>query len=138
MQHEFDVRSIVLDEKLELDVPKDRALKLKSKPGSDPKIAEANGRRTYTWTSSHLQSEADEKRDEKNNVKKQKKKKHEDSEEPDVQMSSFASWEELGRWYAGLEKERRQPSSEVKAKADDLTKALSNELDKTEALYDYV
>jgi tetratricopeptide (TPR) repeat protein len=135
MEHDFDTRSIVLDEKLELDIPKDRAVKLKSKPGDDPKMAETNGRRTYTWTSSHLERE-----DEDTNKKdgKKKKKRSEEDEMPAVQMSSFASWEELGRWYAGLEKDRRQPTPEVKAKADDLTKGLKGDLDKTQALYDYV
>src|SRR5271165_528334 len=46
-EYEFDKNSINLDEELNVDVPSDRELKLKSKPGMDPKITEANGRRTY-------------------------------------------------------------------------------------------
>jgi tetratricopeptide (TPR) repeat protein len=55
-----------------------------------------------------------------------------------VQLTTFGSWEEVGRWYAGLEKDRRQPSKEVRAKAEALTKGLATDLDKTEALYDFV
>ncbi|MGC2649149.1 MAG: DUF3857 domain-containing protein, partial [Candidatus Sulfotelmatobacter sp.] len=51
-EYEFDKNDIVLDEELDLDVPSGRPLELKSKPGMDPKITEANGRRVYHWTSS--------------------------------------------------------------------------------------
>ena len=55
--YEFDKSNIVLDEEFDVDVPADRPLKLKNKPGMDPKITEANGRRVYHWTSSHLERE---------------------------------------------------------------------------------
>lgn len=44
MEHEFQKRGIVLDEQLEISIPKDRAVKLKTKPGNDAKVAEENGR----------------------------------------------------------------------------------------------
>src|SRR5271154_5240312 len=45
--YDFDKTSIMLNEELEVDVPSDRPLKLKNKPGLDPKISEDNGRRIY-------------------------------------------------------------------------------------------
>src|SRR5262249_35045670 len=71
---------------------------------------------------------------------KQKKKttKPKADEVPDVQKTTFGSWEEVGRWYAGLEKERRAPSADVRAKAHDLTKGLKSDLEKAEALYTFV
>ena len=53
-------------------------------------------------------------------------------------MTTFANWEELGRWYAGLEKDRRQPTAEIRAKAVELTAGKTTDIDKIEALYDYV
>jgi len=130
--YEFDKSNIDLDESVDVDVPVGRSLKLKTKPGMDPKITEANGRRVYHWTSSHLQRE-EEKADEK------KKKKHRpEDERPDIQMTTFETWDQIGRWYAGLEKDRRVPSADVKAKAAELTRGYTTDLDKTEALYDYV
>ena len=38
-EYDFDKTNIVLDEELELDIPKDRTIKLKTKPGFDPKIS---------------------------------------------------------------------------------------------------
>src|SRR5205085_10046237 len=56
-EYDFDKNNIVLHEELEVDIPKDRTIKLKTKPGSDPKITEEDGRRIYRWTSSHLERE---------------------------------------------------------------------------------
>lgn len=133
MEHDFIKKEIVLDEQLEVDIPKDREVKLKTKPGADPKTVEENERRIYRWTSSHLEREDDDK-------DQDKKKRHKPSkaEPPAVQMTTFASWEELGRWYASLEKDRREPTAEIRTKAAELTKGESGDLDKIQSLYDYV
>jgi tetratricopeptide (TPR) repeat protein len=137
--YDFDKTNIMLDEELDLDVPADRPLKLKNKPSMDPKITEASGRRIYHWTSSHLEREDDSKDKDKDKDKdKKKKKKRPEDDRPDVQLTTFVSWEQIGRWYASLEKDRRAPSPEVRAKADELTKGLNTQMDKVEGLYDYV
>jgi Flp pilus assembly protein TadD len=132
-EYQFDKSSIVLDETVDVDVPAGHPLKLKTKPGMDPKITEANGRRIYHWASTHLQREDDDK-----DQKKKRKKARGDEDRPDIQLTTFQSWEQIGRWYASLEKDRRVPSPEVRAKAAELTRGLTNNLDKIEALYDYV
>jgi tetratricopeptide (TPR) repeat protein len=132
-EYEFDKSNIDLDESLDVDVPGGRSLKLKCKPGMDPKITEENGRRIYHWAGSHLEREDDTK------DKDKKKKKHRpDDDRPDVQLTTFETWEQIGRWYASMEKDRRLPSPEVRAKALELTKGLNGDLAKTEGLYDYV
>jgi tetratricopeptide (TPR) repeat protein len=137
-EYDFDKTNIMLDEELDVDVPADRPLKLKNKPGIDPKISEANGRRIYHWTSSHLEREDDSKEKDKDKLAAKMRKKRADAERPDIQLTTFVSWEQIGRWYAGLEKDRRAPSPEVRAKAAELTKGLDTEMDKVQALYDYV
>ena len=132
--YDFDKSNISLDETVDVDVPKERSLKLKCKPGMDPKITEADGRRTYHWASSHLEREDDAAK-----AKDKKKKKHRpDDDRPDIQLTTFETWEQVGRWYANLEKDRRAPSPEVRAKAQELTKGMDGDLQKTEALYDFV
>src|SRR5580765_8422931 len=130
-EYEFDKSNIDLDETVDVDVPVGRSLKLKCKPGLDPKITEGNGRRIYHWSSTHLEREDDSK-------DKKKKKRRPDDDRPDVQMTTFETWEQIGRWYASLEKDRRAPSPEVRAKAAELTKGLNTDIAKTEGLYDYV
>jgi tetratricopeptide (TPR) repeat protein len=134
MEYDFAKAGTVLDEQLVLDVPKDRTIKLKTKPGNDPKIADENGRRIYTWASSHVDKDEAEKKKDK------EKQKHaaKEPEVPAVQMTTFASWEQMGRWYASLEKDRRQPTEEIRAKAAQLTKGKTTDIEKIAALYDYV
>ena len=127
--YDFDKTNIDLDEELDVDVPADRRLKLKSKPGMDPKITEENGRRVYHWTSSHLEREDDAKR----TKIKPRRKRNPDDDRPDVQLTTFVSWEQIGRWYASLEKDRRAPTPEVRAKAEEFTKGLTSDLAKSES-----
>jgi tetratricopeptide (TPR) repeat protein len=131
-QHDFQKTAIVLDEQLEIDVPSSRAIKLKNKPGLDPTITEGNGRRVYRWTSSHLVRE-----DQNKDTEPKKKKKNPEDEFPDVQLTTFTSWDEVGHWYQDLEKDRRVPSAAIRAKAEELTKGLHTDIEKVEALYDY-
>src|SRR5215831_18825730 len=134
-EYEFDKTNIDLDETLDVDVPAGRTLKLKCKPGMDPKVTDENGRRIYHWASSHLEREDDSKDKDKD---KKKKKRRPDDDRPDVQLTTFESWEQIGRWYASMEKDRRLPSPEVRAKADELTRGTSADLAKIEELYDFV
>jgi tetratricopeptide (TPR) repeat protein len=133
MQHSFMENGIVLEERLEVNVPRERSVKLKTRPGIDPAVTEENGRRTYLWTSSHLERD-----DEDKETDKKKKPKAKQPESPAIQMTTFASWEEIGNWYAGLERERRQPTPEIRAKAAELLAGKSADLEKIETLYDYV
>jgi len=130
MEYDFDKSDIVLDEELEVNVPKDRKPKVKTHPGNDPKISEENGRTVYRWTSSHLEREDDS--------AKAKAPKKKEPTGPAIQMTTFADWAQMGAWYAGLEKDRRQPNEEIRAKAAELTKGKTTDLEKIEALYDYV
>ncbi len=130
MEYDFDKTDIVLNEQLEVSVPKDRKPKVKTQPGDDPKISEENGRTIYRWTSSHLEREDD--------AAKTKPPKKKEPTGPAIQMTTFSDWAQMGAWYAGLEKDRRHPNDEIRAKAAELTKGKTTDLEKIEALYDYV
>ena len=131
MEHDFTKNGIVLDEELEINIPQARGVKLKYRPGMEPKMRDENGRRIYQWTSSHRERDDDEKDD-------SKKKPKPEPEQPAVQLTTFASWEELGRWYAELLRDREHPTDEVRTKAAELTDGKTTDLDKISALYDYV
>ena len=128
--YNFAEQGVILDEQLEINVPKDRQIKLKSKPGYEAKITEEGDRRIYRWTHSRLKNDYDS--------DKKKKKKQADDEVPSVQLTTFKSWEELGAWYAGLERERRIPDDSVKKEAAALVKGKSDNMAKVKALYEYV
>jgi len=130
--YNFDKDGIVLDERLEVSVPSDRPVKIKG-PKATQTVAEVSGRRVYTWTSSNLSS-------------KPAKKKGRAALDatlglnpsPDVQLTSFKSWDEVASWYWNLQKDRVEPSPAVRAKAADLTKGLTDDSAKLHAIYDFV
>lgn len=134
--YRFTHDQIVLDEQLEIGVPRERAVKIKSAT-VQPVIGEANGYRIYTWRNTNLQhkDEKNEKREATEQVWQQARGR---LPQPDVLMSSFASWEDVGRWYGGLQEDRVKPTPEVAAKAAELTRNAPNDEAKLRALYGYV
>ena len=131
--YDFNDRDIVLDERLEIDVPKARPVKLKNEPGFEPKVSDEGDRRIYRWQHSRL-VDAD-----KESVSKSRPPSRRDEDKlPSVQLTTFESWQQLGDWYAGLEKDRRQPTDAIKAKAAQLVEGKTTDMDKVRALYDYV
>jgi Flp pilus assembly protein TadD/transglutaminase-like putative cysteine protease len=130
-EHDFSRDAIVLDEQLEVDVPRNRTIKLKTWPGREPAIREQGDRRLYRWKQANLEREnADD--------AKSKKKARKAGEAPAIQLTTFESWEEVGRWYEPLERQRATPSDPVRAKAQELVRGRSTDVEKIRALYDYV
>jgi len=128
-EQDFEKNSIVLDQKLTLDVPVARSLKLKTRPGLDPHIEDANGRRIYSWSASHAARTADS---------VAHKAAAKPADEPDVRVSTFSSWEELGAWYQSVVRAGAAVTPEIQKKADELTQSAKTPAEKLEALYDYV
>src|SRR5262245_45524021 len=132
-EHEFLKQNwIVLDERLEVDIPQDSAVKLKTEPGLDPIIKLQQGRRVYSWKHANL------KRKEKDDEKESKKEEPDEPKPPQVQMTTFKSWDEIGRWYAAMQRDRITPDDKIRAKAAEQSQGLNNDLEKVEALYKYV
>jgi tetratricopeptide (TPR) repeat protein/transglutaminase-like putative cysteine protease len=130
MEHRFSDTGIVLDDQLEVNIPRGREVKLKTRAGRDAQITDEGDRRIYRWFSSHKQRDEDD--------SARKKRRRAQPEQPDVQMTTFGSWEAVGRWYAGLERDRRAPSPEVRARAEELVKGRGSDMEKLQAIYDYV
>ncbi len=129
LAYEFEKNTIVLDEQLEIDVPKSRDIHLKTRTGCEPAVTEQGDRKIYTWTSKNLKRPSEE---------EEKKKSSAGPKFPDVQLTTFSSWTEVGRWYALLEKDRVTPTEEIRAKAAKLIEGRTTDLEKIEAVYDYV
>lgn len=132
--YDFDRNIIVLHESLEVNVPKDRKIKLKTEDEYQPKISTSGDRKIYLWETSNLKRKTDEEL--RKEFRKRRLRKNED--QPAVQLTTFQSWEELGKWYAPLQKERIQPTPELQAKALELTKDKKDPIDKVRAIYEYV
>jgi Flp pilus assembly protein TadD len=127
-EHNFLEGTIVLDEQLELNVPKGRAVNLQS-PDFRFEKTESGDRAIYRWKRSVLSRPADD-----------AKKKTEDSnpKPPSVRATTFENWEEIARWYSQLENGRTEPTPEIRTKTQELIQGRTAPLDKIQALYDYV
>src|SRR5271154_3136455 len=146
-------RAIVLDEQLEVNVPQDRTLLVRSAdfsnvsggeihnanpgPGSSAQLDGAhspfsktteNGRTIYRWTHANLSVPNDD----------APEKQALSAQPPDVQLTTFKDWNRVAQWYANLEKGRAVPTPEIRAKAQELAKGHDNDPEKMQALYDYV
>jgi tetratricopeptide (TPR) repeat protein/transglutaminase-like putative cysteine protease len=129
--HNFVKSSIVLDEQLEISVPQGRKIDLRSSPHTLYETATKDGRTIYTWKQSNLKLPSDD------DAKKQQQPDAE-AKIPDVQLTTFTSWEAVGKWYAKLEQGRTDPSPEIRAKTAALIQGRTTELGKIQALYEYV
>jgi Flp pilus assembly protein TadD len=132
-EHSFLTHGIVLDDTLKIDVPSERTITLKTRPGLEQTVTERGGRRVYQWHTSHRAKDESDEKSESDLPKKSRK-----PEPAAVRLTTFASWDELGRWYGELERSQRAPSQEIRKKAKELTAGRATELEKLEALYEYV
>ncbi len=134
--YNFSHDSIILQELLQISVPRDRPVKWKS-PNLTPTITAEGVRRVFTWTSSQLEhkpAEQEQKDKEQSTYQSVRGK----LPPPDVQISSFLSWEEVGRWYNTLQQERVKPTAEIRAKAAELTRGATDDNAKLQVIYNYV
>jgi len=126
-EYTFPKGVVVNEDRLEIDIPKAREVKLKT-PTRKPEIQDTGDRRTYTWVVKDIQPERD-------------KNKDDDADEetgPDVQLTTFTDWKQVAQWYAKLQGERMTVDDSVRKKAEELTKGTDTPTEKARRLYDFV
>jgi tetratricopeptide (TPR) repeat protein/transglutaminase-like putative cysteine protease len=126
-EHSFAKDAIIKDEKLELSLPGDKYVKVVS-PEFKPAIKDEKGRRIYLWAHSNLEV----KEKDPNEIPRRI------PPNPSVQVTTFASWEDVGRWYGGLQKDPLEVTPAIRAKAAELTKGLKTDDEKLRAIYTFV
>jgi transglutaminase-like putative cysteine protease len=126
LKYSFEKNIIILDEQLDLDIPADKPATVASAE-LQPTITTSNGRKFYHWASSNLARPDPD--------APPKSTKH---WKPSVQVTTFASWEEVEAWYRGLEKDAVLVTPAIQARADALTKGLNSPDEKVNALYNAV
>src|SRR5215467_5080627 len=127
-EHTFPKHVVVGEDRLEIDVPKARELKLKA-PKYSPEIEEKADRRVYTWVRKNIEPDRNKDRDEDAD---------EDEVGPDVQLTTFTDWKQVADWYAKLQGERMTVDDSVRKKAAELTRGAKTPDEKARRLYDYV
>ena len=136
LDYTFTKSLILLEERLEVTVPRERAIKIKN-ADTQPAVTDAGAYRTYSWTTANLKH-PDEAKEKQQQAKLTWQRVRGRLAQPDVMVSSFRSWEEVGRWYNGLQQERVKPTPEIRAKAAELVKGTADDEARMRAIYDYV
>jgi tetratricopeptide (TPR) repeat protein/transglutaminase-like putative cysteine protease len=126
-EYTFPKGLVIGEDRLEIDVPKAREVKLKT-PSRKPEIKEAGERRIYSWIVKDMQPDRD----------KNKEKDEEEDSGPDVQVTTFTDWKQVAQWYARLQGERMTVDDSVRKKAAELTKGADTPTEKARRLYDFV
>ena len=125
-EYTFPKGVVVNEDRLEIDIPKSREVKLKT-PTRKPEIQETGDRRVYTWVVKDIQPERDKDKDETD-----------EETGPDVQLTTFTDWKQVAQWYAKLQGERMTVDDSVRKKAQELTKGADTPTEKARRLYDFV
>lgn len=125
-QHTFPKGVVVNEDRLEIDVPKAREVKLKT-PRRAPEIQEHGDRRIYTWVVKGIEPVRDKEKDDTD-----------EATGPDVQLTTFTDWKQIARWYAKLQGERMTVDDSVRKQAEELTKGAATPEGKARRLYDFV
>lgn len=128
--HNFISDAVVLDEHLEITVPSGRPIKLASPKFRFEKTDEP-GHTVYAWKRANLKPVPGDDRSKQGPQQAGERA-------PDVQLTTFPSWNDVARWYADLEDGRTQPSPEIRAKTRELIANRATRLEKIQALYAYV
>jgi tetratricopeptide (TPR) repeat protein len=127
-EHIFPKQAAAHEESMEIDIPKSRDVKLKS-PDHKYEVRDAGERRTYTWKITDFTP---------NRKRDQGDAFDESYFEPDVQLSTFTSWQQVAHWYAKLQGDRVVVDDSIRKKAVELTQGATTPTEKTKRLYDYV
>src|ERR1700723_3075030 len=122
-EYTFPKGVVVNDDRLVLDVPKAREVRLKTTTRK-PEIQETGDRRIYTWVVKDIRPDRD--------------KDEEEEPGPDVQLTTFTDWKQIAEWYAKLQGERMTVDDRVQKKADELIKGAGTPLERARRLYDFV
>lgn len=127
--YDFFKTGIVLQEELQVSVPRGRYVKVQSRDVK-PTVTEQAKYTVYTWNSANLHVKPQD--------EKSKPQQASEPSPPSVQLTTFHTWDEVAQWFRGLEQPRSVPTPEIRAKAAELTKGDVTESQKVHAIYDYV
>jgi tetratricopeptide (TPR) repeat protein len=135
IEFNFIRQNIALEEDLEVRFPRERSIKYKSLV-APPAMTEDVTTRIFRWTTSNPKVESTDSTDHPRRTALEQIQGR--NRQPDVRLSSFQSWDEIGRWYESLQHERVAVTPEIAAKAAALIKNASDENAKLHAIYNYV
>jgi tetratricopeptide (TPR) repeat protein len=127
--HHFLTAHPAQDEELQINVPADVKIELHNEPQFPPTIStEGSGedaRKIYSWKRVNAPPTGNG-------------SAQENQKPPDVALTTFASWQAFGKWFASNENAAMNATPAVSDKAKELIAEQKTDADKIEALYEFV
>lgn len=127
MEQKFLNQGIVLEEDVEIYVPRNKYVHVASAK-IQPVVHTAGDTTIYEWKTAHLQNEPPD----ANN------KTAATSTKPSIQLTTFENWQQVGDWYRSLQADRITVTPAIQQEAQTLTKGLTTDDAKQQAIYNYV
>ncbi len=127
--YNFSQDAIVLEEDLQISVPRGRNVKVQS-PKVQPTTTEQAAYRVFTWKTANLERKVE--------AKEATSSEPETPQLPSVQLTTFQSWDEVGQWFRSLVAPRAVPTPEIQAKANELIHGAKTDSEKIQAIYNFV
>jgi hypothetical protein len=126
LTEKLDKSKIYLDESIDLDLPSKLPVHVVSGE-LQPTVTKAGERVLYRWATQNLSHP-----DPDAPAKPRKERK------PDIQISTFKSWEDVGGWYKSLAAGQAKVTPAIQARADGDIKGLTRDEDKINAIFNDV
>jgi len=122
----FGAGLVYLDRRIELRVPKSKAVTVYSRK-YQPETEESGAERVYRWKGAQLRP---------GNAKEQDGSAQDKT--PPIAWTTFSSWQAVGTWYQALIAGQDAVTPALQAKADEVTAGAKTGGDKVRLLYEYV
>jgi tetratricopeptide (TPR) repeat protein len=145
-QETFSNGAVILDDAYELRVPAGLHLTVWTNPRAGAIASETDdaGQHVYRWHHSDLhptvgpEAEAAKKAEVRRLRTPEEEVDAIEGKLPSVAWTTFPNWAAVGAWYSSLTSDRITPDDTIKAKVAELTAGKSNDLEKAQAVYEFV
>ncbi|HTU33031.1 MAG TPA: DUF3857 domain-containing protein [Candidatus Acidoferrum sp.] len=145
--YDFPRDAIILDDRLELNLPQGRSFDIEAprfsriagveaRTGAEHSQGDAisfaqrndNGRTILRWSRENLKRVSDDGNSPQGGA----------SRTPDVEITSFQNWGAVANWYAQIERLSAQVTPQIRAKVQQLVRGTTNNTQNVKAISDYV
>jgi hypothetical protein len=145
-QDSFIQNAVCLDETYELRVPSTVSVTAWTNPRFKESFSETTeaGTHVYRWRHTDLKPTVGPEADSFRKAEETRRRTPDEEldltkgELPSLAWSSFPDWAAVGAWYKTLAADRTTPDAAIKAKVAELTSGKTTELEKAQAVYNYV
>lgn len=141
VEHNFLRDAPVNEQQLEVNIPRERAVRIKTRPGFESftttdDASGASQRRLYRWKIAHDGNAASASKPLADSTSSNSR----GADEPDIQLSTFQTWEDLGLWYQKQwdNPHQRESREKVSAKVREIVRGLDTRNEQLAALYSFV